>query len=318
MCSAFHSRQLGATLVDVLTIHQELLALFREQFRQGETVIEDALGLGPHAALIESRHPNLDGVYIAVAKWDAWVAGLDALLRTRVAQPDHLLKLVERRLSSDQLLRFSVHQWRGGVNTKIEVDLGDRARWNGRNSCQELRTLLASETVTPTWNEHRQALLDSLRQVRTAVEGAIPTLGAIGEPSLPSLELACQRLAHLPYVDVGTTKKHAVDAETDFKAGRWKPASAVARPALEQIIGDAYDHLRQQQPGLPSNASVQRQCEELGRAGSVSMEAQRFCYGVYALLSEIGNHPGDVPRDDGERGFHAFLVAISLLSAKLK
>jgi len=198
------------------------------------------------------------------------------------------------------------------------VDLSVREPYlNGGGEVDELRRMMGIATEIPTWVQVRQGAVNAIRAFEANIRERLPDLWIVGEPENPGIDDACTKLARLPFIDASTVKTHVVMAEQLFRECKWKPAAATMRSALEQIIQDAFSNLRTTTPTVAAANNLHEKARALGLHGVITPETGRYAYGTYALLSEVGSHPGDVDAVDGERAWHASRVAVGLLADRL-
>lgn len=301
----------------MLKSQEAFASWLRNHFGRAITIWHEQLDQGPLYYLQHPQHRALDTFYVRYGHWEEWVLELDAQVRMRVGQPETWLAFLGRRFDLDRPLRMTI--WREhDPRVMRQVDFSNREIYAERSTeCEELlRMLQVPCLVSPDWTQVRDAALRTVRQFERLMSQQLSSLWIVGEPRNPGLETACDRFAKLPYIDGATVKTHVVSAEQLFSSRRWKPGLTEMRCALEQVIDDAFRQLTTTQQGVNATNLVDK-AEALGRFGAISRETARYAYGTYALLSELGSHPGDVQETEGERGWHAARVALGQLADRL-
>lgn len=296
----------------------DFLGWIRMQADKGQRLIIDDLGPSPTEVFHVRDSPDyVRDFYARVDRWTAWRMALVGGMRRRLLEAEHLVAEAEIRFSTDRLLRFRRRHVDGDVLG--EVDLRRRDIFLDVSGWIELRQLLLTSRVEPTWEAVRTNINADLRTFISSVEAHRDDLVLAGEPRSPKLEDAVRHLSALGYVDAGLIKTDLVAAESHFRTGHGKDVSASFRRAVEQILNDAYREAvsRGAIPAPASTPDVFSQSEAVGKTLATKASA-RQAYGAYALLSELGSHTGAIAADELEAAWHSGLAGVFMLARRLK
>lgn len=289
------------------------------------------------ATLVEQGHQHLVGplavsprehfeastvrqFYAAIDGWEAWRLRLLARLRRALASPEDFASVIEERFSARRFLVRRIRLVRAS-STVVPVDLGNRDVFLDATGHVEMRRLLDIGREEPTWNLVRQNVLDDLRAFEQNLLRVRRELVFVGEPRSVPLAEALARLQRLSYLDHASISATATTAERHLVAEEWKSCAAALRPAVEQVIKDAYLEAVRRQILVPTAGvlDLRSQTDALCRGAAPFLERStaQFSYGVYALLSGVGSHPGQVNEVDGVHAWHGGIAALLLLGDRL-
>jgi hypothetical protein len=292
----------------MLRSQQQLADWVRNHCGHGVTLWSHDLAVGPRFYLRDEPGPHgLDTFFTHYAKWEQWVVELEAKLYGSLVHPAPWVTLISRWFNTDRALRFAMLRARDG-HPFGEFDLSTREAYtSGGQRVAQLSQQMTWCTESPTWAQVSDASQASVRRFASMFAEKVSALSIVGEPATPSVDATCERLATRAYVDLATFKTHLVQGEQLFRLGQWKPAAGMMRNAIEQLIDDVFVHVAPA-AGL-SATSVHDKVNGLCRHWGCG-EVARYVYGTYALLSDVGSHPGDVEASRGERAWHAAIVAL--------
>lgn len=302
------------------SMHDEFFAWLRTAVERGQLLLQTVLDRSPVDHFNEG---TVNQLYAAIDEWVAWRVGIVARLRRQLAEPEHLVAIVEERFANERFLVFYMRLVRDSDRV-VDVDLTNRDHFLDTSGFVAMRQLLMHAREEPTWRGVRQNTANDLRAFEQLVLNLRAELVFVGEPRAASLAAALETLATFTYLDIAAIKATVVAAESHLRTGHVKSCAAMLRPAVEQVLKDAYkEAIRRQvvtQPAAIPDLRAQADALGKGVAGSppfMDKAVASFAYGTFALLSSLGSHTGSITDLAGEQAWHAAVAAVTILGERL-
>jgi hypothetical protein len=302
------------------SMHDEFFTWLHTAIDRGELLLESVLDRSPRDHFDAS---TVNQFYAAIDEWTAWRVGVVARLRRQLADPDHLVAIVEGRFANDRFVVFYMRLVRDSDRV-IEVDLTNRDRFLDTSGFVEMRQLMMHAREEPTWRDVRRNIANDLRAFERLVERLRPDLVFIGEPRAASLTAALARLATFQYLDMAAITAAVIAAESHLRTAHHKSCAAMLRPAIEQVIKDAYKEALARGAVQPPTSipDLRAQTHALGKGAGggapfLDKPIAEYAYGTFALLSGLGSHTGSIDALAGEQAWHAAVAALTMLGERL-
>ena len=312
------SRGISYTCRVMATISDEFLASITSARRAGTTTARHGA-----RSIIPCDHfdsTTVAQLYRGIDQWDTWRVTLVSRVHRQLAEPEQLVRYVEDRFSAVRFLVFYMRMQDTGQ--VVPIDLTHRDHFLDSSGCGAMRQLLVFGRPEPTWKTVRENVgrdLGAFEQLVRQLHGA-GDLTFVGEPRSPSLREALVRLARFAYLDNAAIGACATTAEAHFRSGHLKSCAAMLRPAVEQVIKDAYQEAVRRQLVAPAALpDLRSQTDSICRGNPpfVDKSVGQFAYGTFSLLSGLGSHTGQVDDITGAQAWHAAVAALLMLGMRL-